>query len=364
MTSLLPISKSCYADLPFVYSSHHILFRNNHLVQHREGLRSAIANIQPSVRLVALNWSLDQPPAMIHRICGDRVQARGENHQSLRPDEHKGHEDVIWMFIEKTEALGENEVDEVIEMDIAEDLENGLSRAVDGLVRILGLERPSDERIGEALTLAKTYKPQSHADKKSPATKEGKEKKPSETERARKPPRYFGLLPELDLNTLIVGRLAEADAPPETKKFWDELKTAGRVTQRPHITIVHSKALPKEQTLWDRCSALDRSATPPLFSLRLGHIVCDERLMALTVEDMKVLLEGDKADLEAGAEFLENLPQEMRKHLHITVGTRNSSINPFEASSLLEQWRNGGAMVTSIPLNNAQSHGRVKGLKF
>lgn len=341
--------------LPIVSHFH----RNNHLEQHRQGLRSAIANIQPTVRLVALNWSLDQPPAMIHRICGDRVQARGDNHQSLRPDERKSHEDVIWMFIEQTEGLGENEVDDIIDMDIAEDLDDGLSRAVDGLVRILGLKRPSDEEMGEALTLARTYTPQSS--KKDAGKKATNAAKSKEKETLTKQPRYFGLLPELDLDAIVGGRLAEADAPPEAKKLWDEMKKKGRVSKRPHITIVHSKNLPEDQPLWDRCTLLHRTATPPSFSFKLGHVVCNERLMAVTVDELRVSSDGEKADLEAGAEFVEKLPQGVRKRLHITVGTRDPSINPFEARSLVEEWRNV-AKATSIVLKETESRGRVKGL--
>jgi len=69
---------------------------NKHLRQHHDSLREAVTNIHPPVRLLALNWSLDQPQATIHRICGDRVFMRGR-HQALRADTlAKAHEDVIW----------------------------------------------------------------------------------------------------------------------------------------------------------------------------------------------------------------------------------------------------------------------------
>ena len=70
--------------------------------------------MSPRVRLLALNWALDKPPARIHRICGDRVMDRGDNHQTLRADNvAKTHEGVIWKFINSTEELAEDEVDEV-----------------------------------------------------------------------------------------------------------------------------------------------------------------------------------------------------------------------------------------------------------
>jgi tRNA ligase len=348
-------------------------------VQHRRELRSAIANIQPPVRLVALNWSLDQPPAMIHRICGDRVQARGENHQTLRPDERKSHEDVIWMFIEKTEGLAEEEVDEVIDMDVAEGLDEGLSRAVDGLVRILGVRRPGDEEMGAALSVARSYAPEGVkkdvGDQSANAAKvkgrergKGKEKgkemekEKEKKEKSGKQPRYFGLLPELDLDAIVGGRLGEADAPPEAKQLWDLLKERGRVTRRPHITIVHSKSRPGEQALWDWCTALHRMATPPSFSFRLGHVVCNGKVVAVTVDGLGVeRTEGEKVDLEAGAAFVEGLEQEVWGRLHITVGTRDASVNSYEAKTLVEEWR-GGGKATVVALKDVEGRGRVKGL--
>jgi tRNA ligase len=270
------------------------------------------------------------------------------------------------MFIEKTEGLAENEVDEIIEMDIAEDIEDGLSRAVGGLVRIIGLERPSDEMVGEALTLARTYKPRSPKQGViEQSVKAGKtaEKEASEKQRApAKPPRYFGLLPEVDLDTIVGARLAEADAPAQAKAFWDEFRNNGRVTRRPQVTLVHSKCLPQEQSLWDRCSALHLAGTPPSIIFRLGDIVCNERIMAaVTVDDLRISPEGEWADIEAGAEFLERLPQEVRRRLHITVGTRNKSVNPVEAMAQVKPWRNG-EKATSIALKDIESRGLVKGL--
>ena len=147
--------------------------RNNHLRQHRKALRDATEDMQPPVRLLALNWSFDLPLATIHRICGDRVAARGENHQTLRADTTaKSHEDVIWLFLEKAEELLENEVDESVEMDVEESLEDALARAVDACVRILGVPRPSAEQMGQALAAARAYSP-----KKRGGNSEDKEKK-------------------------------------------------------------------------------------------------------------------------------------------------------------------------------------------
>jgi tRNA ligase len=128
---------------------------------HRRELRDAVKGTHPPVRLLALNWSLDdQPHAEIHQICADRIMARGANHQTLHSDEHgKAHEDILWQFLHGTEPLVDGEADTVIEMDVREDLEHALSRAIDAVVRVLGLPRPDTGSVGAALSRARGYRP-------------------------------------------------------------------------------------------------------------------------------------------------------------------------------------------------------------
>jgi hypothetical protein len=59
--------------------------------------------------------------------------------------------------------------------------------------------------------------------------------------------------------------------------------------------------------------------------------------MAVTVDEV-VPVSGDD---EAGKSFVDQLPQEVRTKLHITVGTANGDIRPFEAHALVNDWRNG-----------------------
>ena len=137
--------------------------RCNHLKVHRQSLQvAAKQHFSYPVRLLALNWSLDQPPAAIHRICGDRVLQRGDNHQSLRvrgDSLSKSHEEAIWMFINSTQALAPNQVDSIVEMELGESLEDAVKRAVEGCVAVMGLEMPSDEKIQEALDVVRGYAP-------------------------------------------------------------------------------------------------------------------------------------------------------------------------------------------------------------
>lgn len=315
---------------------------------HRQGIKDTTSKINipdgGSVRLVALYWPLrNLPLTTIHRICGDRVLARGENHQSLRADEAKNHEDIIWNFIKDAEELREDEVDDVVEMDVEEGLEASVLRAAQELARILDLEYPNAEQIAEACNAARGYKP---ALRKEMVVEKKKDA------------RYFGFLVEIDLED-VVDR-AMQDGPEEGKAIWEKLKEDKRVIKRPHITIVHSKSLPDEQELWDRCLALNNLRTPPLFKFELGSVVFNDRVISLSVDSFAVDTESDT--LGEGARFLKDLPSGLEKQLHITVGTARVDVPPFEGGILVREWRDGQTNAGAVRLKGVTAAGRVKGL--
>lgn len=254
------------------------------------------------------------------------------------------------MFLKGTEPLKETEADATIEMDIGDDLEHALARAIDGIVRELGLPRPDPERVGAALAKVRGYVPEN-----TMSTKTETKAKPT--------PRYFGLRPEIDLATLEahISRRKEGDGGGSLREFWDALKKDERITPRPHVTIVHEKELSDKFALWERCSALYALASPPLFRARLGHVVANERVMAVTVEELRVDdPEEDKG--QEGSTFLSMLDPELLGRLHITVGTRDTSVPPFEASALVESFKRGEKGLCNVRLEDVYVKGRIKGL--
>jgi len=337
--------------------------RNNHLRKHREDLRDATTAMHPPVRLLALNWPLDRPFAEIHRTCADRILVRGANHQTLHGDaDAKSHEDVLWQFLRNTESLNDGEADKTIEMDISEDLEQTLARAIDGVVRVLGLPRPELERVGVALAKARAYKP----------TLTGTKQAKQAAAKAPPKPRYFGLLPEIDLVDALdaqISRHQEQGMP--LRDFWDALKAPkgshGRITRSPHVTIVHSKEqkqldlAPESVMLWERCTTLHALASPPMFRARLGHVVANERIMAVTVEDLCVDDPEEDAGQE-GAAFVSQLDHELRERLHITIGTKDVSVPAVEARELVRSFKKGEKGMESVPLEGVYVKGRIKGI--
>ncbi|KAH9932339.1 RNA ligase-domain-containing protein [Fomitopsis serialis] len=329
--------------------------KNNHLKQHRQQLREATANMKPPVRLLALNWSFDVPLSTIHRICADRITERGENHQALVAG---AHETVVWQFLKNAEELTDDEVDVSVEMEWEESLEDSLARVVDACVRILGVQRPDQEKFGEALAVARGYR--------APTTKRKAAGEQGKKERKEPPPRYYGILAEVDLEGVLGKRFKEADAPQAGKTFWERLAKGKRVAARPHVTVVHSKALPEQTALWELCRGLQDEA-PPLFSFRLGHVVWNERIMAATVVDFAVSLDdGNAAAEKKGLDFVLKLPTDVKDRMHITVGTRDKEVAPVEARSLVWDWKQKGdrvgAGVGSVELKDVWVKGRVKGL--
>ena len=246
------------------------------------------------------------------------------------------------MFINTTEELAPSEVDECIEMELEDSLEEAVERAVNGVVGILGIPHPGEEKVREGIEVVKGYEPSS--------------KKPDEPKKKAVEARYYGLLPEVDLVGLLDAQLAGT----EGETFWDQLKKSGRVTKRPHITIVHRTELPAAKELWDRCAGLHASSSPPLFKGRLGSVVWDERVMAVSVDDVGVE-EDESGEGQEGEAFVKGLGGDVRGRMHITVGTRDAKVAPVEAKGLVENWRKGEA-VKSVKLGDVEFRGRVKGL--
>lgn len=323
--------------------------RNNHLTQHRSGIREAVSSIEPKPRLIALNWSITAAgPATVHRIVTDRIVSRGDNHQTLRPRATAEYEDIVWRFLRDSEELAEHEVDEVIEMEVDESIENSLARAVNGVVELLGVEKPSDEKMGEALRIAQQHR---IADKQE-IKQVGKKAKNAT-------PRYYGLLPEIDLMGVIESTMnSNIEVPDSARVFWEHLKRESRIAGRPHVTIVHINEKEKNGDIWAACERLMQDS-PPLFELKLGNLVWNNRVMALTVEDLSFVVE--RGGEEAAQKLLDVLNEETKARLHITVGTKEPSIPPVEAKALVENYRAGGD-VEAVALENMSSRGRIKGL--
>jgi tRNA ligase len=269
------------------------------------------------------------------------------------------------MFIKKYEELSSNEADVVIDMDVEDDLETMVSCAVDGLFQskiltgpggvLEGAEKPDEGRIKEVVRdVVGSYKAKKNDAREKRV--DAKEAKKVEL-RKEKPPRYFGVLPELDLGKVMDDVFGDVSVSGggtsgEGKKFWQQLKKGKRVIEKPHITIVHQKQLPQDQVVWESCANV--TGVPrthaPTFECTIGHVLWNGDVMVLVVDDLRLgssLTLDTKAKgmeargVQAGMKFLEVIPEEMRNRLHVTVATANAGIKPVEGKTLVERWRAG-----------------------
>jgi len=214
------------------------------------------------------------------------------------------------------------------------------------------LTPPTAEDIQAACEMALGYKPTVVKHVKSVAQK----------------PKYFGIQPDTessDLERIISAALENAPQEEGMKVFWEELKKKKRVADRPHITIVHSKAIDEAKDLWERCSVLDNMVTLPPFTYRLGELISNGEVMALTVTDLGVVDDG-QGGLGAAKSYLKELPEAVLNRLHITVGTESDNTAAFEAGRMVEKWKYGSkdASIRVLPLGDIHGQGRLRAFFF
>ncbi|KAF8802609.1 hypothetical protein BYT27DRAFT_7306637 [Phlegmacium glaucopus] len=91
----------------------------------------------------------------------------------------------------------------------------------------------------------------------------------------------------------------------------------------------------------------------------------DGRVMAITVEDFD--LEVSFSGGQEGHEFGSKLPYDVRKRLHITVGTKSEKVPAVEAKAMVQEWRknrNTDNNIKSIKSDDLIVYGRIKVRSF
>lgn len=273
------------------------------------------------------------------------------------------------MFLNTFEELADSEVDDVVDMSLDDDLEASVRRAVKACVEIIGVPQPSEDEIQEALDAADAYTIPS----KEKRVLEGKGK-----DKGKGKARYYALLPEFDIPSLLEHHLSGDSVPEAVKEFWTYLKSEKRVLKVPHVTIVHRNSLSsssvdeESRQLWTRCEGLHAMPYPPFFRGRLGSVLCDPvvGVMALTFDDFgleQLVQNGDVAvagdDGQEAQTFVSTLSHGVREKLHITVGTKGDT-KPVEAGAMVARWRNNERdNIKEVKLADVFAKGRVQGMQ-
>ncbi|KAG9086894.1 hypothetical protein FRC07_012960, partial [Ceratobasidium sp. 392] len=323
--------------------------RNNHIRHLRDAVRHDLkARYGSKGHIIALQWLFNHTPQKISDICAERIVARGDNHQTLHADNQDSHIGVISMFFGSFEEVESEEADDVIDMEYDETLDEAVRRAITGLCPILDLEIPGDKEIAEACDVARAYEVKPTG-KKAPAPK---------------PPRYYAFAPNVDLKNLLDKKMMGEGVPESGRTFWTRLVEGHRLPDSPHVTVLHSKEKHESEKLWEHCTAL-RKAVPdsePSFRVTFDHVVWNANVMALAVSKLEMHAEVDGEYGTIGRAIIKEIPENVARRLHLTVGTREDGINAFEAAGMVEGWRKDGDNVAqSIPLGDFAVEGRIMG---
>lgn len=365
----------------------YVSYSNNHLAQHRQELeKTASTSTSTPTRLIALNFPLSPPlqslpQHTLHRLCSSRITSRGDRHQTLRAQEGnvKRHEDILWRFFVTAEKLEDDEVDDVINLRIEDTLEANLKIVLERLHELLQVEIPSAERLQAALEKVKSYDPDVRKTLMEAATRSDAT-------------RYFSVAPEVSLVQMAEDVIAGSSAAESTKAgaraFLKGLADKGRITTRPHITVVHESEVeaerlealsvtdspaPKEdgpmKKCWDACTLLANppgSSFPtdvPLFEFTISHLVFSEKVMSLVISSLRPSPQSLSCSGPL-ASVLESLVVPDIEHAHFTIGTPDESIRPFEGRLLVREKRKEGMSGEGVlEVGHAISgQGRVVGL--
>ncbi|GBC09290.1 hypothetical protein RclHR1_08740010 [Rhizophagus clarus] len=283
--------------------------RNNHMRELRKTLIEAVKSNLSNVRIVAIYWNHeDRSKNEIFGITSKRVIARGENHQSLTP-KNVEYEKIMWRFLNDFEPMNsnnnvDNQFDHVIELDVVNDIKTNIEIVINELNSIIGFEKPNEDAIEKAIEEISDYKPtvRKIVGNKSPKVS------------------YYGI--KLDFNAQNFLSDYFNEHPNEENETFKRLVQGGRIGSEHHVTLIHSKELKTDppdykKKLWELYEKMCRD--PPQVKVHINKIVFDSQIMAFVVNKI------DPSDVCS-----------TNKIIHVTIGTVDNSVKPFEANSICE----------------------------
>ena len=318
--------------------------KNNHEFQHRSLILPAIKKEFSHCRFVAMYFPHEEPLSEVFAITNRRVKERGDNHQSLTPV-NPDLDNIMWRFLKSFDPLDSNSgddglFDEVIELPIANSVEANVKICIDRLVPLLGLKRPSDKEVTMALAILDDYKPSIRKVVSGPKTKP-------------KPARYYGI--ELTLDTPdLLHRLKEAQGHVQNQNTAVPTFSSERYHHNLHITMIHTKEVypngPKDKPdnskleIWNALKGLQDVNVV----VRCDTLVFDNRIAALGVYE--ITSDGKE------------IPHIAHRRLHITLGTSNDDVNPYDANRLMERaGKDERVHVIDVSKLTGEIKGRING---
>lgn len=373
----------------------YVLFadKNNHLLEHRDEIVSLCRQLsQPQsppppaaqgkkkqppevgrIRTIALAWDLDTLPLnTLHRLCTERVEARGDNHQTLVADKEEGavkgvksHEVVLWRFLEALQPFGEAEgkgeggegwgdaeFDKVVKLSVRDSAKENLRRVIEQVGGVIGWKMPSDEKIEAAMENAASWKVAKKANVE-------KKKEKEQNQVGIGGVRYFGLAVELDVRSTLDSILSSptscSDGLQAVADFYRKVRQGGRLNLRPHITLVHnsnlssstpcsaSNAEQNEADLkWQFYSSLLSSPSSPSSSTSFSELIFKISLTTLLYEHNTILtfpIDNILPPPSLEAKFWQLHSKNWTPHITIATSER---VKPYQANRVVQSWLDNG----------------------
>jgi tRNA ligase len=343
--------------------------RNNHQKRERDQIITDISRNVPDARFVALHYVHDRSNYnAIREATRKRVLDRGDNHQTIQAGS-KGPNEIIEImegFMHRFQPVDPSEspddlFDLVIDIDPTvdsrENLESIIAKMFETYPALFkGMDMPTDPDMDAAIQWAlNDYTPDfkmdlSRGGNGNPNMQRGNNQSQPQAKPKKAPKlEYFSV--RLDagrINSILDSAFADKDE--STARFYNQLKQSGRIQDEFHVTLIHRASAAQNAQYWDKLSKVydtsvktNNAASEPDLGkcdVMLERVVWDNRIMCFVVR-----LNGSSTlqlDSETGTTTEELSFATVNNIAHVTIGTSNPKIKPFESNALLNKWVNAG----------------------
>lgn len=348
---LVKLSLESLFETPLVFVD-----RNNHQKRERKQLFDQFYELKvdylssnDNLIFIGLNFIPDDLNVSNHDIDAityERINKRGDNHQSIKNDtDPQLVKKVMKGFISRFQPVDknsppDNEFDLIIDVDFRNDTLVSVKHILDQLNNhfpdlIPQLNHIDDKTISGAITKALTFKPTftktfGSSSKRGNGTANRNEMFQSQK---KKKVDYFGIAIETHqiLTTL--------DQYCNNNDLWQLLKSLNRVQSEFHVTLAHNSSLKTDNGKpWETLCTLLKAIKKPQdlgfhyssykADIKINQIIISDIVMCLTVEVLAFYSDDDNKPLQVPI---------LNKYLHITIGTFRPEIKPFVSGIVLEK---------------------------
>lgn len=337
-----------------------IVDRNNHQKRERKQLFDQFYELKveylssnDNLTFIGLNFlpnDLEINDDEIDRITSERIDKRGDNHQSIKNDSDPLLvKKIMRGFISRFQPVDksnppDNEFDLIIDVDFRNDtfasvkhvLEQLNANCPDLMLQLGASDVPEDDKIRAAITTALNYKPT--FTKTFGSNQRGNNSafvRGLQTQKKKKPD-YFGVSAN---HESIVAMLQQYCS---NNDLWKLLNSIERVQEEFHITLAHISSLKVDGGKpWEAlCTLLKAKKKQPESSFYFpGPYKADFKVKQIIVSDVVIFLTVDIVRFYSDQED-EEKPIEvpvLNKYLHITIGTFRPEIKPFVSNVILDK---------------------------